>query len=234
MKLFDDTIKMNAHFYLTSDGDETTRDDLLREMRDGYPIYMVYLGGGYVPLKLAVEAFTGEHETWEAAQEWARKADRLDEIGEDVECQRCDPSKESHDGKWVAKLPQMYWTVNKNDEDVHIWVCPECLWECPQPESYGEVELVIQQVPKSILEKAWVLERPLQSNRVGIWPAPAKHLDMDFPIKWVGIDDLVDILSEDQISDLRSVYEVVTDNPKIGELIIGRVQCDPGDPENLE
>jgi len=218
MKLFDDTIKMDAHLYLTSDGDVTTRDDLLREMRDSYPIYMVYLGGGFVPLKLAVQAFTCEGNAWEAVQERARKADRLDEIGEDVECPECAHDEYDDAGMGHEVMTQMHWTVNKNDEGVNIWVCPQCLWECAQPDSYGQVEVVIQQVPRSLLETAWVLTRPFQGASVDIFPATTQHIEGKLPLASVSQETLESILSEEQMNDLHSVYEVVTDSSKAGEL----------------
>lgn len=218
MKLFKDTKTMNAMFYLTSDGDETARDDVLREMRDGYPIYMVYLGGGYVPLTLAVEAFVHEGEAWEAVQEWARKADRLDEIGEDVECPHCEIDKVLSSGEHYKGQLQMYWR-SKIGSGPSIWQCPSCDWTCEEPAGYGEVELVIQEVPKSVLETAWVLARPFQGERVGIWKATVQRLDKEEPLVWVTMDQLEPIISYDHLLDLNSVYEVVTDNLAIKELI---------------
>lgn len=219
MKLFEQTKNMDAHYYLTSDGDETTRDDLLREMRNSYPIYMIYLGPGYVPLKLAVQAFTGEQEAWEAAQEWARKADRLDEIGEDVECAECETRPCEDTGGNVAMYATwMHWYHERKD-GVSVWKCPECGWMCEEPDSFGEVEGTVQQVPESLLETAWFIENTGIEQKIAIWKATIEFPASCSASAYVTLDELESILSEEQMDDLRSVYEVVTDNPKIKELI---------------
>jgi len=235
--IYDDTIKMQAHFYQTSDGDETTRDDLLLEMRLGYPIYMIYLGPGSVKLAFAVQAFSYDGEAMGAVVQWCRANDRLDEINEDVECEECVIQVPREGGGWQRDAVQMYrtehvaaegeiigyedhqWVVPREAAGKHLWMCPKCDSVVTEPVDFKQPEWFSEQVPKSVLETVWVLERPFQAKRVGIWSATVQRLDNEEPIKWVHIDELEDILSEGQMKDLRSVYEVVTDNQKIKELI---------------
>lgn len=54
MFVFDDTKTMTADLYLDYMGYKTTRKDLLQEAREGWVIVMAYVGGGYVPLRVAV------------------------------------------------------------------------------------------------------------------------------------------------------------------------------------
>jgi rubredoxin len=194
---------MNAMFYLDCDGKETTRDYLLEQLWNGYKVYLVYLGGGYVPLTLAVEAFAHDGEAWEAVQGWARANGRLDEIGEDVECPKCGV--------------QMFYSGNQIYGD--MWQCPECALSVPQPESYGEVELVIQEVPRNLLETAWVLKRDYDDEPVYIWPATVEDLDREPPVAQATINQLINIMPEAQVKEIEDNWHVVTDNKKIKELV---------------
>jgi len=87
--VFEDTLTANAMYYLSSCS-EITREEFLAEHAEGWRCHMLYVGGGYVPLTVAVA--TANHRDfygadWSGAasmfEEWARNNGRLDEIGED-------------------------------------------------------------------------------------------------------------------------------------------------------
>ena len=86
MKPFKDSINIDAHFYLDDSGDEITRTQFIQDMYTwGNDTFMLYVGGGFVPLRIAIHAYslTDAYGTFE---EWARNNDRLDEIGESDPC----------------------------------------------------------------------------------------------------------------------------------------------------
>jgi hypothetical protein len=89
--LFDDTKKCNAMRYLNEHGDEITRHEFVHELKE-YAGVMLYVGGGYVPLAVAVLTLDSaktrhvdEGAAVEAFEDWCRKNGRADEIGEDAE-----------------------------------------------------------------------------------------------------------------------------------------------------
>jgi hypothetical protein len=86
--LYEDTINCKASFYLDEDGHEMERDEFIRRMRSMHGV-MLYVGGGFVKLQVAVLTFS-QHD-WDsptsAFEEWARNTGRHDEIGEDEEYQ---------------------------------------------------------------------------------------------------------------------------------------------------
>ena len=85
MKLFEETKKADAHYYLDDVGLEIDRQELLEEMFNfNQPAYMLYVGEGFVPLRVAVVAWN-ESDAVEVMEDWARKTGRSDEIGEDDE-----------------------------------------------------------------------------------------------------------------------------------------------------
>jgi len=86
--VFEDTANVNAHYYLDSYGHEISRMEFLGYVHEGQWSYMIYVGGGYVPLKVAVTTVShrrhhagGEADAIEAFEEWARET-RPEEIGE--------------------------------------------------------------------------------------------------------------------------------------------------------
>lgn len=84
MKPFRETINIDAHFYLDDYGQEITREEFILEMRESQSnAIMLYVGGGFVPLRIAVltqgDDLSSAHSAFE---EWARGNDRLDEINE--------------------------------------------------------------------------------------------------------------------------------------------------------
>jgi hypothetical protein len=52
--VFEDTRTLNAMVHLDYMGSECTRDELLDEIRQGFVVVMAYVGGGYVPLTVAI------------------------------------------------------------------------------------------------------------------------------------------------------------------------------------
>lgn len=93
-RVYEDTAKADAHFYLDERGNEITRREFLEELYEGYYAYMIYVGGGYVPLRVAV--LTVSHRRYragdegsaiEAFEEWARE-NRPEEIGEGPEFEK--------------------------------------------------------------------------------------------------------------------------------------------------
>jgi hypothetical protein len=88
--MFDDTKTVNAHFYLDESGHEVLPGEFLHEILDGWYGFMLYVGGGFCPLAIAVltSSARGYHgaDLSEAAstfEEWARDTGRLSEIHED-------------------------------------------------------------------------------------------------------------------------------------------------------
>ena len=83
--LFKDTKECNASLYLDYVGYEITRDELLLAILNGDKAAMLYVGGGYVPLTVAVVVMAHDDicEACSTFEDWCRKNDRLDEIGED-------------------------------------------------------------------------------------------------------------------------------------------------------
>jgi len=86
----DDTLTASADFYLDDTGNEITRKELLEQVRDGWYAFMLYVGDGYVPLRVAVltRSARGFHQPDESEavsifEEWARNTGRGEEIGED-------------------------------------------------------------------------------------------------------------------------------------------------------
>lgn len=81
---FKDTNQINAMFYLDDSGQEMERQYFLKELveDDGQKGFMLYVGGGYVPLSVAVIHWN-ESDAVGTFEEWCRNNDRLDEIGED-------------------------------------------------------------------------------------------------------------------------------------------------------
>jgi hypothetical protein len=83
----DDTKNLDAMYYLDDSGDEITREEFLKELfyatnwmdQKGF---MLYVGGGYVPLRVAVISWN-ESDAHSTFQDWARRVGRLDEISED-------------------------------------------------------------------------------------------------------------------------------------------------------
>lgn len=82
MKPFKDTINVDAHFYLNDSGDEITRTQFIQDMHEwGNDAFVLYVGGGYCPLRVAIFAHNAS-DAYCTFTEWARNDDRLDEIGE--------------------------------------------------------------------------------------------------------------------------------------------------------
>ena len=117
MTIHEDTAKARAHSYLHESGHEVSRPEFLREVHEGWRAYMLYIGGGYVPLTMAV--LTTSHrdhtgpmdgasdaiETWE---EWARK-NKPEELGDDP----FDPDYELH----LEEIPQSAAWIWKEVDD---------------------------------------------------------------------------------------------------------------------
>jgi hypothetical protein len=87
--MFDNTKKCNAHFYLDDSGYELSREIFIKELFRGVEEwdqtgFMLYVGAGYVPLAVAVISWN-ESDAVSLFEEWARKSDRAEEIGEDEE-----------------------------------------------------------------------------------------------------------------------------------------------------
>jgi hypothetical protein len=82
----DDTKNLDAMYYLDDSGDEITREEFLKELfyatnwmdQKGF---MLYVGGGYVPLRVAVIAWH-ESDAFATFEEYARNAGQLGEINE--------------------------------------------------------------------------------------------------------------------------------------------------------
>ena len=82
MEPFKDTINVNAHFYLDDGGEEIERTQFVQDMfRWNADAFMIYVGAGYCPLKVAVFAHNAS-DAYSTFEEWARNTDRYDEIGE--------------------------------------------------------------------------------------------------------------------------------------------------------
>ena len=89
-KLFRDTLAANADFYLDDGGNEITREEFIAQNADGWRSHMLYIGGGFSPLKVAVLTCNARgfySADWGSAvsamEEWARNTDRFDWIAED-------------------------------------------------------------------------------------------------------------------------------------------------------
>jgi len=84
-----ETKYVDAHFYLDEYGDEIKCKNsfvkyLATEMFAGYMGgYMIYLGGGYDPLRIAIIA-RDEENAYEIMEEWCRNTDRLEEINQHI------------------------------------------------------------------------------------------------------------------------------------------------------
>lgn len=91
--LFEDTRRCNAMFYLDEHGKEITRHEFVHELKDWAGL-MLYVGGGYVPLRVAMLTLDGPKDRYvdeggavSAFEEWCRSNGRAEEIGEDAEWQ---------------------------------------------------------------------------------------------------------------------------------------------------
>lgn len=89
--LFEDTRKCDAMRYLDEHGHEITRHQFVHELKEWAGL-MLYVGGGYVPLRVAVLTLDGAKDRYvdegaavSAFEEWARNSGRAEEIGEDDE-----------------------------------------------------------------------------------------------------------------------------------------------------
>lgn len=89
--MLDDTKNCKADFYLDEGGVEISRDEFLEENKE-WRGHMLYVGGGFCPLQVAVltcnaRGFYGPD--WGAAasmaEEWARDTDREDWFDGDYE-----------------------------------------------------------------------------------------------------------------------------------------------------
>lgn len=87
-EIHEDTANANAMVYLDDSSHEISRMDFLEQVHNGQWSYMLYVGGGYVPLRVAVTTnshrhfqVSGESEAIETFEEWARE-ERPEEIGE--------------------------------------------------------------------------------------------------------------------------------------------------------
>jgi hypothetical protein len=81
-KMNEQTRTCNAHFYLDDAGGELSREKFLEELisfdQDGY---MLYVGAGFMPLRVAVAALS-EDDAADIFEDWCRKTGREDEINE--------------------------------------------------------------------------------------------------------------------------------------------------------
>jgi len=87
-QIYEDTADAKAAVYLSSGGSEISRMEFLESVHDGQWSYMLYVGGGYVPLTVAVTTDShrdyhggGESDAVSTFEEWARD-ERPEEIGE--------------------------------------------------------------------------------------------------------------------------------------------------------
>lgn len=87
--MFKDTRECNAMFYLDENGHELDVNEFVHENVEWHGL-MLYVGGGFVPLAVAVltcDARGFYRPDWGSAastfEEWCRNNGRLDEIGED-------------------------------------------------------------------------------------------------------------------------------------------------------
>lgn len=87
-KVFDSTREIDGHIFIEAcsmrsyEDRQSFIDSEVVNMMDSEHIYMLYIGGGYVPLAVAVIA-TNESDAVSAMEEYMRNNNRLDEIGED-------------------------------------------------------------------------------------------------------------------------------------------------------
>ena len=106
--LFQETETCTAHYYIDEMGYELTREEFLAQLLE-YRGYMLYVGEGYVPLTVAVLTYSARKydkpgeasEAEEAFEEWARRNDRLAEIGED------DKTPESEWGQYQCHAEEL-------------------------------------------------------------------------------------------------------------------------------
>ena len=212
--MFDDTKRMDAHFLLDDQGNEQTREEMLEQIVREDSVWMLYVGGGYVPLRVAVNAHH-ESDAASAFEEWARDNGRLDEIGEENPCSACKTHM-----TWVA--------------DGRCW-CSKCDSIVSFPEHFGEYELVIQQVPQDILKGAVTLQ--LQwPDTLCVWGGGLTQMETEDS----GPDRLIKGESIAKIKELLGIQEhkaewpdwspsiedwvswpVITDNGKVKELVNG-------------
>lgn len=88
--MLEQTRTCDAHYYLDDTGSELTREEFLRQNPAWHSV-MLYVGPGFVPLRVAVltadardthRLGSDEAAAVEVFDEWCRRTDRLDEIGE--------------------------------------------------------------------------------------------------------------------------------------------------------
>ncbi|MGZ6281849.1 MAG: hypothetical protein ACXWQ5_01025 [Ktedonobacterales bacterium] len=86
--IFEDTRNIDADHYLEGSREYEDRAAFIAEgfpaMLDNESVYMVYLGGGYCPLRIAVIA-SNKSDAIETVEDYMREHDRAEEIGEDVD-----------------------------------------------------------------------------------------------------------------------------------------------------
>ena len=84
--MFKETKSCEAMFYLDDSGYEITREAFLSELfcvanSYGQHGYMLYVGPGYVPLRVAVISWN-ESQAVESFEDWCRRTDRQEEINQ--------------------------------------------------------------------------------------------------------------------------------------------------------
>lgn len=92
--MFDTTKTLDAHYFLLDGGspDKVGKREWLRTAKrdmgigrtlgygQGAHAYMFYIGGGYVPLAVAVLSYS-ESDAWAIVEQWAIDSGRGDEVG---------------------------------------------------------------------------------------------------------------------------------------------------------
>ncbi len=93
MPMFDENCKCNAAFYLDENGHEISVHEFVYQLKEWVGL-MLYVGGGYNPLPIAVLTLEGIRQknidyssAVSAMEEWARNTGRGEWIGEDDEYQ---------------------------------------------------------------------------------------------------------------------------------------------------